>query len=983
MSQKLDRENSPDLVSNNDLEKINQNAAGSWDDALRHQNGVSENNHLSRQPNLEKEIFEKIATIDKMCSDSDTEKALVMSLLSQAFLIYGDYISAEKICLKSLRLSEKMTGKESYETIACLNSLAKTYKFIGDYENEIVYNNIICKILERNPSIKLGPNITQNTVNIFKCESLAELSQAQIGLGLIDSACENADKSLALARTECAMDSKALASSLQANAKCAKALRDYKKSKMFLNEALKIIEPMYLGQDGILALLEEDTPDPYFYYKNKNLDGMLASDYMSILSSLSQVDLYLNNIKEAENNISKFQKVDRAENAFSKNTIDFALLQEYQCILYELQGNHAKGSELAFKIFKNQERLLASALDLIDSQRLAWQRENLNFTLPVQFCAPSQLAEYVLRWKGVVLDSLIIDRKNLRDSQGKAFNKNLQELTSLKQRLAQLEVSSSGGNEAMEYNKKKIRDSIASIERSMAQKAGAMRQKAMGGITLSAVKNSIPDDTVLIEFVAYNKFPDKANGVPQLGVLIIRNDRDPEWVSLGESRDIELHVQNLLSGLQSDKFSDESVASILSHIYKRVWEPLAQHLGNDVKRVILSPDGPVSFIPFMSLVAPDGKFLCERYDIAEVGSGRDLLQKPSSVTPNVMCVIANPSFDSSIVQSMTVGHEVLSRAINWSNIGSVKFPPLPGTEKEASMICDEASNHGVTTSTLMSEKATKAAFLALKPSKILHVATHGFYLEGGIAFGDVSGVRGMTIKKSSEERFPPVKAQTSPRALNPMQKSGLALAGAGDTIKAWQAGKQTDPRNDGILTAEEVAGLDLNGTWLVTLSACETGVGHVQSGEGVFGLRRAFMIAGAQNLLMTLWPVSDETTPKIMADFYKEALATHDAAGSLAKVQRDWLVKLRKEKGLLVAVRDAGPFAMVVMAKQDSTFSSPSSALPIASPQASPQNQSTPAATPTPTESTPAIPAPPTAEPSPSPTPVQALKETLILKKAA
>ena len=147
-----------------------------------------------------------------------------------------------------------------------------------------------------------------------------------------------------------------------------------------------------------------------------------------------------------------------------------------------------------------------------------------------------------------------------------------------------------------------------------------------------------------------------------------------------------------------------------------------------------------------------------------------------------------------------------------------------------------------------------------------------------------------------------------------MRQSGVALTGGQSTLQAWGRGEFPDPSNDGILTAEEVAGLDLDGTWLVTLSACETGVGQVQSGEGVFGLRRAFMMAGAQNLLMTLWPVSDETTPKIMADFYKRALASGDAAGSLSDVQRDWLVKLRQEKGLLAAIRDAGPFAMVVMA---------------------------------------------------------------------
>ena len=122
--------------------------------------------------------------------------------------------------------------------------------------------------------------------------------------------------------------------------------------------------------------------------------------------------------------------------------------------------------------------------------------------------------------------------------------------------------------------------------------------------------------------------------------------------------------------------------------------------------------------------------------------------------------------------------------------------------------------------------------------------------------------------------------------------------------------------NDGIVTAEEVGGLKLEGTQLVVLSACETGSGEARAGEGVMGLRRGFIQAGAKNLLMTLWPISDETTVKIMLDFYDAADKSHNAPQALADVQRDWLVKLRKERGLLAAVNLAGPFIMSSQGKQ-------------------------------------------------------------------
>jgi hypothetical protein len=154
------------------------------------------------------------------------------------------------------------------------------------------------------------------------------------------------------------------------------------------------------------------------------------------------------------------------------------------------------------------------------------------------------------------------------------------------------------------------------------------------------------------------------------------------------------------------------------------------------------------------------------------------------------------------------------------------------------------------------------------------------------------------------------------KLVNPMHRSGLALAGAQTTLAAWTRGEVPPIENNGIVTAEEVGALKLNGTWLVVLSACDTGLGEARAGEGVMGLRRGFIQAGAQNLMMTLWPISDQTTVQIMLDFYDKADKTKNAPQALAEVQRDSLMKLRKERGLLAAVRLAGPFIMSSQGKQ-------------------------------------------------------------------
>src|SRR5260370_30628514 len=163
------------------------------------------------------------------------------------------------------------------------------------------------------------------------------------------------------------------------------------------------------------------------------------------------------------------------------------------------------------------------------------------------------------------------------------------------------------------------------------------------------------------------------------------------------------------------------------------------------------------------------------------------------------------------------------------------------------------------TTDLTGAKATKAALLHIQSSYILHMATHGFFEPVG----------------SSDREFEQLQTMNGNQNVlkskffeNPMHRSGLALAGAQATINAWRRGGVPPTENDGILTAEDVSTLNLKGTWLVTLSACNTGSGEAKAGEGVMGLRRGFIEAGAKNLLMTLWPISDEATVQIMSNFY-------------------------------------------------------------------------------------------------------------------
>ena len=196
---------------------------------------------------------------------------------------------------------------------------------------------------------------------------------------------------------------------------------------------------------------------------------------------------------------------------------------------------------------------------------------------------------------------------------------------------------------------------------------------------------------------------------------------------------------------------------------------------------------------------------------------------------------------------------------------------------------------GWTPTELTAKEATKEALLKIRSPDILHLATHGFFAKEDPSTAQTEPGASLNDRQ---------RVTKSIFFKNPMHRSGLALAGAQTTIEAWKRDEVPPVGNDGILTAEDVSTLNLQGTWLVALSACNTGSGEARAGEGVMGLRGGFIQARAQNLLMTLWPISDEVTVQIMSDFYEAAHNSGNAPEALAEVQRNWLLKLRTEKGL-------------------------------------------------------------------------------------
>ena len=356
-------------------------------------------------------------------------------------------------------------------------------------------------------------------------------------------------------------------------------------------------------------------------------------------------------------------------------------------------------------------------------------------------------------------------------------------------------------------------------------------------LSLGAVQAAIPGDAVLIEFAVYRHFNPHAAvergnqfGAPRYAAYVVPSQGATHAKDLGPAAEIDGLVDRFRAMLADPAHSEVTRAARLLH--EKLIAPL-QPLFGDAKHLVISPDGQLTLIPFEALRDVDGRYLVEGRLVSYVTTGRDLVRMLAPRPPAGRAVVfADPAFDgrptdpsaAKLARDRRASLPSSRRSITTGkDLSATYFAPLAGTASEAERIRKLFPNMELRIGADASEQALKN----LQAPQILHVATHGFFLQEGIE--------------------------------NPLLRSGLALTGANLPRTSG---------DDGLLTALEAANLSLWGTKLVTLSACDTGLGVVRNGEGVYGLRRAFFLAGAESLVMSLWSVSDLVTREMMTGYY-------------------------------------------------------------------------------------------------------------------
>jgi CHAT domain-containing protein len=345
----------------------------------------------------------------------------------------------------------------------------------------------------------------------------------------------------------------------------------------------------------------------------------------------------------------------------------------------------------------------------------------------------------------------------------------------------------------------------------------------------------------------------------------ITGNFDDKSIDQAANRHLKIPYSAAKSSNKSSQSKDVGIA-----LRNKIFDPLVTAIG-ERNKLFISPDGNLTQIPFEILPTDNHKQLIDLYSISYLSAGRDVLRfSHNSVRQGTApIVIADPDFDYSFHSPSDLSSPTTDFSTRQSrnlNLSHVNFVRLPGMLEEGEIVSGILN-----AKKWMGEKATKKQiFKFLHSPLILHIVTHGFFLPN-------------QKQNSVHEQFLSTTSQSlSFYTENPLLRSCLALAGA--NWKSKKFASHPDAGN-GILTAEEVSSLDLSATELVVLSACETGIGDTLAGEGVFGLRRAFVLAGANTLVMSLWQVPDEQTKELMVTFYNLILSGESRSEALRKAQ--------------------------------------------------------------------------------------------------
>jgi len=499
----------------------------------------------------------------------------------------------------------------------------------------------------------------------------------------------------------------------------------------------------------------------------------------------------------------------------------------------------------------------------------------------------------VLRRKGLIFDFLS-EQKNLFNQTGNSQIRDYyQKLNTLNNEIINLQFNTSSTN-TIDHRKKILTSLIKEqkhIEKEIASFLSIQDfEFILSDSKLNNLFKLLPQNSILLDFIKIEGYECKINSSlhnknlnsSKYIVFIISNSMKPKikLINLGESKSID----NLITTYKKEiaypiemklqnKINNRT-RELGIKLRNRIFDHLTFNM-NDINRIYISPDSGISLIPFEILPNDKGDFLISDYIFSYITNANEIIRSDKDKNPGKKrsLILADPDFDFGSekinYKIQDDNNSIMNNVQNY--LKQFEFPRLKDSRIEGKKIASLLN-----TKAILGTKVSKSLVSKCKSPQIFHIATHGFFIP---------------------ESSPKKKSKIGDKRIhlddlnyhminhnydNPLLKSGLLLSGANSWIENNIFQNET---GNGILTAAEISNLQFNGTELGVLSACETGLGQLESGEGVYGLRRAFTISGIHTLIFSLWKISDKQTCLLMYLFYKNILKGNSIVDSLRKAQ--------------------------------------------------------------------------------------------------
>jgi CHAT domain-containing protein/Tfp pilus assembly protein PilF len=843
---------------------------------------------------------------ERLLGTEHRDVAAAIGSLANIYFSRGEYVKAEPLFKRAIDIRVKAQGNDHPDTAASLSSLGDLYYLQGKYmEAEPIHKRALDIRVKA-----LGNDHPDTAESLHNLAGLYKRQGKYMEAGpLYNRSLDILEKTLGKDHPYTATNLNNLGDLYYSQGKYVEAEPIYKRALDIWEKTLGNDHPNTAACLNNLALLYR-TQGKYVEaepLQKRSLDiseKRLGKEHPYTATSLHNLSLlYRAQGKFEESELLEKRALDIREKTLVNDHPHTVTSFDNLAVLYTAKGDIVQAVKFQSRANTASEHNLARNIFIIGSERqklayLAALSEQTDRTIslhlrygPENPAASALAATMILQRKGRALDATSQNLNALRSRFNAEDQALLDRLTETRSLIARL-VLRGPQKMTIEQHRDRIKaleDQAEKDETDISRRSSEFRAQYLP-VTMEAVRAAIPPDSALIEFASYRPFNAKATkgaeayGQSRYVAYVMRREGEIEWKELGDATAIDMDIAALRKALRDPRRQD--MKRLARAVDAKVFQPLRPLLG-DMTRLLISPDGLLNLLPFAALADERGRYAVERYSISYLTSGRDLLRlQVARESKGGPLVVAAPEFGRRSQGGATRMDKLEKEAPRGevkaesarSTLKEFYFPPLPHAEREG-----EALRALLPDATLLTKgQATKAALGQVRSPKLLHIATHSFFLEDQQY--TLAGERGAQALTDDPERTLQRLERSGIRIESPLLRSGLALAGANEH-------KDDD---NGILTALEVTGLNLWGTKLVTLSACDTGMGEVKNGDGIHGLRRALTLAGAETQVMSLWAISDKATRELMVAYYGRLKQGQGRGEALRRVQLEMLKSVNR-----------------------------------------------------------------------------------------